>query len=84
MCRCSSHGCRTWRILLHPRAHEKHHTDPNFDRNFCIFTGHTNALVNVGWLAVRMWQGRADNAIDEATFVRSAIAIRVLGYWQLD
>jgi hypothetical protein len=47
------------RVLLHPSAHQKHHTDPNFDGNFCIFTGHTNALVNVGWLAVRRWQGRA-------------------------
>lgn len=47
------------RILLHPRAHEKHHSDLNFDGNFCIFTGHTNALVNAGWLAVRRWQRRA-------------------------
>jgi hypothetical protein len=46
------------RILLNHRAHEKHHTDPNFDGNFCIFTGHTNALLNVCWRGVRWWQAR--------------------------
>ena len=46
------------RILLNHKAHQKHHADPHFDANFCIFTGHTNAFLNQCWRGVRWWQAR--------------------------
>ena len=38
-------------VLLHPRVHRVHHE--TFDRNFCIFNGVANPLVNAGFRVAR-------------------------------